>query len=256
MGEILEMGDDSGGPGGVRRLLDDSEVVAGPPRHCLVARTGLSVIEIPDGIISDQNQWEYLMSKFEYVVYDPQWTEEERLNCDWSRYFVSTSLTSGRLGYGEKAFARKLQALWHQACLITGTDMSLDAFRKCILGISSDQAATERKIPDAPYLAMASDVSSGLDAVEKGEKRFVDVAKELFFFPRSVSCTNPMHMIWNSFEDSLKGEEALWTVYEKRLRGILLFLGHNQRRTRWLQIAPLTVEQKQLFLGWPYRLIS
>ena len=24
---------------------------------------------------SDQNQWEYLMSKFEYVVYDPQWTE-------------------------------------------------------------------------------------------------------------------------------------------------------------------------------------
>ena len=103
---------------------------------------------------------------------------------------------------------------------------------------SSDQAATERKIPDAPYLAKASDASSGLDAVEKGEKRFVDVAKELFFFPRSVSCTDPMHMIWNSFEASIKDEEALWTVYEKRLRGILLFLGHTQRRTRWLQIAP------------------
>ena len=127
------------------------------------------------------------------------------------------------MGYGEKTFARKMQVLWHQCCVIFGTPMSLRKFRSSILGVSSDQASTERKIPNAPNISQPGDVTAALDSIDLGDGIFENLANELFYFPNAMGCTDPMHMIWNCFESSIKADQELWQPYERRLRGILLF---------------------------------
>ena len=209
---------------------------------------------------SEQHRHDYLMTRYEYVVYGSDWSDQEKLQKDWNRSYVSTILTSGCLGYGEATYGRKLHVLWHQANLITGQQIAFDSFRKSVKGVLTDQASTEKKLGDAPNLSAVDQVKSELDACERGDKSLEEVSSALFFFPEALSGTDPMHMIWNAFESCIKGkgteDEGLWTEYEKRLRGMLLFLGDSRRRTRWLDRSGLCVEQKAIFSGWRCRIID
>ena len=159
---------------------------------------------------SEQRSYNYMLSRFEFVAFEPEWTVQQRLAHNWSKSFVSTTLSPALLGYGEATFTRKLLAMWHVFQMKTGTDIQFDRFRNCIIGCCTDQASTERKLADAPALHKQAEVSSVLDSCEQGETQLEAADSTLYLFPRGLGATDPLHTIWNTFEAAIKGW-ALWT---------------------------------------------
>ena len=209
---------------------------------------------------SEQRSYNYMLSRFEFVAFEPEWTVQQRLAHNWSKSFVSTTLSPALLGYGEATFTRKLLAMWHVFQMKTGTDIQFDRFRNCIIGCCTDQASTERKLADAPALHRQAEVSSVLDSCEQGETQLEAADSTLYLFPRGLGATDPLHTIWNTFEAAIKGvgtvDEDIWKTYVEQLRGILAFLGHRGRRQRWLSSRQLPENQAHAFAAWRFRLVD
>ena len=227
-------------------------------QHCMAHGMDLIGSLVADS--SEQKAYNYMLSRFEYVSFSPEWTVQQRLAHNWSKSFVSTTLLSALLGYGEATFTRKLLAMWHVMQMKTGTDASFDKFRKCIIGSCTDQASTERKLADAPSLHKPAEVNSVLDRCQQGLLELEAADPDLYFFPRSLAATDPMHAIWNSFETAIKAvgtvDECIWATYVVQLRGILAFLGHRGRRQRWLSSRSLPEDAARAFAAWRYRLVD
>ena len=209
---------------------------------------------------SEQRQYHYMLSRFDYVAYAKHWTIEDKLQNDWSEFICSTHLPIGCLGYGESTFVRKFRAMVHEISMITGSEASMDIFRSSVIGFMTDQASTERKLADAPAMRRPSQLEELLTECEKGNLHIESADVGAYFFPRALGATDPMHAIWNTFEAAVKhclrGHADVWTPYESQLRGMLAYLGHRGRRSKWLLAADLTREERELFTGWKYRLVD
>ena len=120
-------------------------------RHCMAHGMDLIGSLVADS--SEQKAYNYMLSRFEYVSFSPEWTVQQRLAHNWSTSFVPTTLSSALLGYGEATFTRKFLAMWHVMQMKTGTDACVDKFRKCIVGCCTDQALNRAEASRRPKLA-------------------------------------------------------------------------------------------------------
>ena len=175
----------------------------------------------------------------------------DRLHCDWSRHFESWPLPVSVLGVGEASFAKKLESVSHQVTMVCGDAEQHSVFRKSIFGVMSDQAGTERQFADCgkvhnPEVA---------DAVVARTESDAGPDADAYYFENGVGVTDPMHIIWNAFEDAVT-KLACWSDYKEKLSGCLAFLGHPGRRQKWLSTANLTPEERRGLHQWKFRLVD
>ena len=150
--------------------------------------------------------------------------------------------------------------MWNVFQMKTGSNKALNNFRNCIIGCNTDQASTERKLADALALHKTAEVNDVLGRCERGDLCVESADPDLYFYPRALAATDPMHTIWNSFEMAVKGkgtvDEHMWIDYKKQLRGILAFLGHRGRRQRWMSSQQLPPHQANTFASWRFLLVD
>ena len=107
--------------------------------------------------------------------------------------------------------------MWHVFQMKTGSDNALNNFRNCSIGCSTGRDSTERKLGDAPAFHKPAAVNDVPDGCERGDFCVERADPDMYFYPRALAGTDPMHTIWNRFEMATKGkgtvDEQMWIDY-------------------------------------------
>ena len=203
---------------------------------------------------SELRQTNFFMTRWEYCSFKAGMTCEQKLEFDWNRCFVKTSMPMTCSGYGESTFPHKFHTMSHQFHILSGTTPALGKLRNSVVAVMSDQAGTERQLADSPAVDDPAELEVVMQRLAEGATTASN-EPGAFYFPRALKPTDPMHMIWNAFEWAIRNA-GLYDEYEPGLGGILACLGHNGRRQKWLAQASLTPEERACFHRWPYRIVD
>ena len=78
-----------------------------------------------------------------------------------------------------------------------------------------------------------------------------------FFLPLALLVTGPLHIVWNAFENAMKGLER-WLSFKEFLSAILSLLGNAGLRARFIDKCLRNVEALQCawFYNWKHHVID
>lgn len=162
------------------------------------------------------------------------------------------------LGYGASDLTYKWRNMCHSMCLRCENEESLQAYRRSVVGYTSD-AGTERKLVDAAFVhpPTLTLLHSFVIAVKNNEKFLHpgDGAAQMhYLFPYALGMQGHIHMISNAVQSAIT-KCRFWPAFEPGLRALLAFLNNRDLRKRFL-VTCCPPQFHHMFKSWGKQLLD
>ena len=151
--------------------------------------------------------------------------------CTWQRRTLPVLV----LGHGCGAQEDKLSKCDHQLVLETGLKL-LDRRRLTVRSWLADQGV-DLDVGDSPNFREPDQVRELSGRLTKREAVWDSAeASNSFYFPRSMSTADTLHIIFNALEDAMTTSDA-WPPFEPVFRELVTFIGDRKKRERIIGVC-------------------
>lgn len=174
------------------------------------------------------------------------------------RLRIQSSLTQSAPDLQQSAI-RFEQTMHNKAQFSVRAHSHLESYKACVLGLPevgmlSDQGV-ERGLADIPNTDDSQKIQELLADTASGKKTMLAAEPETFFWPRLLSVTGPLHIIWNAFARVVQISPE-WDGYLNMLKGCLHLLGSAPIRRRFLALTPLSPDYRRLIKGFKHKVVD